>query len=116
MNQNSSATSQATNRRDFLRTTAATAATAAAASVFQPRFAVADEGAKGANGRIGVGFIGTGSRCQAHIDCVLAMKAQGRCEPVAVCDIYRPRVEFAAQRTGGKIYRDHKELLSRPAG
>ncbi len=42
------------------------------------------------------------------------MKAQGRCEPVAVCDIYGPRVQAAARKTGGKIYRDHRELLADP--
>jgi predicted dehydrogenase len=114
MNQNSSAASKASNRRTFLCTTAVTAAAAAAASVFQPKFSIAGEGAKGANERIGIGFIGTGSRCHAHIDCVLAMKAQGRCEPVAVCDIYTPHAKTAAERTGGKIYRDHKELLADP--
>ncbi|MCX7429287.1 MAG: Gfo/Idh/MocA family oxidoreductase [Planctomycetia bacterium] len=99
------------NRRDFLRITAAAAASA---SVFQPQFTIADEGVKGANERIGVGFIGTGGRCQTHIDIVNNLKAQGRCEPVAVCDVYAPRVQAAAQKTGGKIYRDHKELLADP--
>jgi predicted dehydrogenase len=111
MTKKPTAESSATNRRDFLKTTAVAAA---AATAFQPTFTIADEGSKGANDRIGVGFIGTGGRCQAHIDCVLALKAQGRCEPVAVCDIYAPRVQAAAQRTGGKIYRNHEELLADP--
>ena len=42
------------------------------------------------------------------------LKAKGRCEPVAVCDVYGPRVQAAAQATGGKIYRDYKELLADP--
>ena len=69
---------------------------------------------KGANERIGVGFIGTGGRCQAHIDIVLALKARAAATPVAVCDIYGPRVQAAAQRTGGKIYRNYKDLLADP--
>ena len=102
---------QGKSRREFLK---ATTATAAAASVLRPAPTIAGERAKGANERIGVGFIGTGGRCQAHIDIVLALKAAGRCEPVAVCDIYGPRVEAAAHRTGGKRYRHYKELLADP--
>jgi predicted dehydrogenase len=115
MIEKSSRASKGANRRDFLRATAVTAATAATAAAFRPRFTIADEGSKGANERIGVGFIGTGGRCDsAHIPCVLNLKAQGLCEPVAVCDVYAPRVQAAAQRTGGRIYRDHKELLADP--
>ncbi len=82
------------SRRGFLKATAATAAAAA----FHPQFTVADEGAKGANQRIGVGFIGVGNRCQEHIRIVNKLKAEGRCEPVAVCDVYLPHLEAAAQR------------------
>ncbi len=99
------------SRRDFLK---ATTASAAAATVLRPTFSIAAERSKGANERIGVGFIGTGGRCQSHIDIVLALKAEGRCEPVAVCDIYGPRVQAAAHRTGGKIYRHYQELLADP--
>jgi len=99
------------NRRSFLQT-AAVAATAA--GVFQPKFTIADEGSKGANDRIGVGFIGTGGRAQAHMSIVNALKDQGRCEPVAVCDIYGPRLEAAQKATGGKPYRNYKELLADP--
>ena len=99
------------SRRDFLK---ATTVSAAAASVLRPALGIAADGAKGANERIGVGFIGTGGRCQAHIDIVMALKAQGRCEPVAVCDVYAPRVEAAARRTGGKIYRNFQDLLADP--
>lgn len=103
--------SEATSRRGFLK---ATAATAAAASVLRPAFTIAAESSKGANERIGVGFIGAGGRAQAHMDIVNALKAQGRCEPVAVCDIYAPRLHAAAQKTGGKVYRHFKELLADP--
>ena len=33
---------------------------------------------------------------------------------MAVCDVYAPRVQAAAQKTGGKIYRNYKELLADP--
>jgi len=96
-------------RRTFLR-----AAAAAGAAAAIPRFSILAQEAKGANARIGVGFIGTGGRCGAHIGIVNELKKQGRTEPVAVCDIYGPRVEAAARATGGKVYRRHEELLQDP--
>ena len=57
--------------------------------------------AKGANERIGVGFIGTGGRAQAHMNIVNDLKQTGPAEPVAVCDVYRPRLEAASKKTGG---------------
>ena len=68
------------SRRDFLKSTAATAATAAAAGVFAPRFTIAAERSKGANDRIGVGFIGFGTRGKwAHVKFVMeSMKESAR--------------------------------------
>jgi predicted dehydrogenase len=96
-------------RRHFLQTAAAGAASLAAVP-----YVIAGDGVKGANERIGVGFIGAGGRAEAHIGHCLALKAQGRCQPVAVCDIYGPRVRAAARRTGGKIYHRHQDLLADP--
>ena len=101
-----------TTRRRFLQTTAGATATAAA---FAPRFDILADEAKGANERIGVGFIGTGGRAGAHINIVNDFKTQGIAQPVAVCDVYRPRLESAAQRTGGtKMYMEHEALLADP--
>ena len=61
-----------------------------------------------------MGFIGCGGRCQAHIDICKQLQQKGLVEPVAVCDVYAPRAEAAAQRTGGKIYRKHEDLLADP--
>jgi predicted dehydrogenase len=73
------------------------------------------ETAKGANQRLGVGFIGTGGRCNAHLKIVNDFKQQGIAEPVAVCDVYRPRLEAASQKTGGtKMYDEHEALLADP--
>jgi predicted dehydrogenase len=105
-----SASSRATSRRDFLKQGAA----AGAASLVAAPLVLAGEQVKGANERIGVGFIGTGGRAGAHIGICLKLKAEGRCETVAVCDVYAPRVQAAAQKTGGKIYRNYKELLADP--
>jgi predicted dehydrogenase len=78
-------------------------------------FAILSAEAKGANDRIGIGFIGTGGRAQAHLDIVSALKRQGKAEPVAVCDVYRPRLEAASKKTGGaKMYMEHQALLADP--
>ncbi len=43
----------------------------------------------GANGKINIGFIGVGGRCQQHIDVALKMKEEGKgVEPYAVCDVW----------------------------
>jgi len=103
-----SADSHGATRRAFLKGSAA----AGAASLLAAPLVMADDRIKGANERPGVGFIGTGGRAQAHIGICLALKAQGRCDTVAVCDVYAPRVKDAAQKTGGKIYGNYKELLA----
>jgi len=105
--------SKRSNRRRFLQTAGAAAGTAA---VFAPRFDVLAQEAQGANGRIGVGFIGVGGRAGAHMGIVQKLQKQGLAEPVAVCDVYRPRLEAAAKRLGGvKTYDAHEELLNDPA-
>ena len=104
-------TNHESTRRDFLRTAAgAGVASAMAAALPEVRGQ-----AGSANDQIGVGFIGVGGRAQAHIDIVNRLKEQGLARPVAVCDVYRPRLEAAAQRCGGvKMYRAHEELLADP--
>jgi predicted dehydrogenase len=103
--------SRDTNRREFLRHTAAAAGAASLLGVPQ---VMAGDRVKGANERLGIGFIGTGGRCGAHIGICLKLKEQGLCDTVAVCDVYAPRVQAAAQKTGGKIYRHYKDLLADP--
>jgi predicted dehydrogenase len=98
-------------RRDFLKSAGVLAAGAA---VMRPALTIAGQAAKGANDRPGVGLVGTGGRCGEHINIVNALSKQGRCRPVAVCDVYGPRVEAAAKQTGGKIYRDYRQLLADP--
>lgn len=98
-----------TTRRSFLQKTAAVAAGAVTLAPYVARAQV-----RGANDRPGVGFIGTGGRSQAHMGICLKLRDEGRCDTVAVCDVYLPRVKDAAQKTGGKIYRNYKELLADP--
>ncbi len=99
------------HRRQFLKLAAASGA----AAVFAPQSSVLAQGTSSPNERIGVGFIGTGGRSRAHQDIVLKFKEQGVAEPVAVCDIYRPRMEEASQHCGGvKMYDEHEALLADP--
>jgi len=103
-------TGQTRTRRQFLRATVA----ASAAAVAAPRIVVAQ--ARGANDRIGVGFIGCGGRQNAHLRSVHWLKNDGKeaVDIVAVCDVYRPRMARAAKAYKVKGYTDHRELLKDP--
>jgi predicted dehydrogenase len=97
------------SRRSFLKQGALAAG---AASAFTAPFIMAAD-AKGANDRMGVGFIGTGGRAQAHLGIINEFKQKGVAQPVAVCDVYRPRLEAASRTTGGaKMYMEHEALLA----
>ncbi len=97
-------------RREFVQTSVA-ASMFAAGAITAPT--VIAETAKGANERLGVGFIGTGGRCGAHLKIINDFKQQGIAEPVAVCDVYRPRLQAASKNTGGaKMYDEHEALLA----
>jgi predicted dehydrogenase len=70
------------NRRDFLKDSAAGAAavTLTAASYNK---------VLGANERIGIAFVGTGGRCQIHLDIINKFVKEGKgVAPVAVCDVW----------------------------
>ncbi|WP_439621871.1 Gfo/Idh/MocA family protein [Gemmata sp.] len=74
------------NRRSFI---AGSAAAGAALSLPAASYAKI----QGANGKVRVGFLGVGGRCQQHIDVVLKMKELGKpVEPVAVCDVWDGQV------------------------
>lgn len=103
-----------TNRRDFLRTGLAAGAASAAAIAAKPTILAAE--AKGANAQLGVGFIGTGGRAGAHMGIVKQLQKEGLARPVAVCDVYRPRLAAASKNCGGaRMYDTHEELLQDPA-
>ena len=70
------------DRRDFLKTTAATtAAVGLSAATYQRVY--------GANDRLGVAFVGVGGRCQMHVDVILAMQKENKgVVPFAVCDVW----------------------------
>jgi len=105
-------TKRKTDRRSFLKTSVGASAAAAGAI---PLTHIMAETAKGANDRIGIGFIGTGGRSGAHQGIVKNFQTQGLVQPVAVCDIYRPRLEAASARLGNAtMYDEHEQLLDDP--
>src|SRR5580698_7356877 len=70
------------NRRTFLKSTAAAGAALSLSAASVKRV-------YGANERIGVGFVGVGGRCQAHLDIINKMSKAGKgVAPVAVCDVW----------------------------
>jgi predicted dehydrogenase len=68
----------------------------------------------GANDRIHVGFIGVGNRGDQVLDAFLK---HSDCQITAVCDIYQPYVDFAANKAaaagspGAKGLKDYRRLL-----
>ena len=99
-------------RRQFLKHTAAGAAVSIA---FTAPFQIASGRVRGANDRIGMGFIGVGGRGAAHKPEVKAVRDKYNLpiDLVAVCDVYRPRLDAAMKVHGvPKGYMDHRELLA----
>jgi len=100
-------------RRQFISTTAASAAVLGAwsAAPFVARGRVI-----GANDTIGIGFIGVGNRGSSHMGTVQRLVQQGEnLKVVAVNDAYKYRLDVAAKPTGAKTYRKHADLLADPA-
>ncbi|HPO12279.1 MAG TPA: Gfo/Idh/MocA family oxidoreductase [Candidatus Hydrogenedentes bacterium] len=96
-------------RRAFLHHT--TTAAVAAAALGGARRAHA----KSPNDRIGVGVIGCGGRGGSHLGVLKHLQDQDKSvEIVAVCDVYRPRLNRAAEKYGAKGYMDYRELLANP--
>ena len=74
--------STAPDRRNFLKTGAVVSAAAALPASSYAKIL-------GSNGKLNLAFLGTGGRCQQHIDVALAMKKQGKpVETFAVCDVW----------------------------
>jgi len=68
----------------------------------------------GANDRIGVGFIGVGGRGSSHVATVQRMAQAENLKVVAVCDVFRDRLDEAAKQNSAKGYMKHTELLADP--
>ena len=67
----------------------------------------------GANERLRVGVIGAGGNATSHMRALMALEEQDNVEITAVCDLYAPRREEAAELTGGEPYSDYRKLLER---
>ncbi|MDB5308874.1 MAG: gfo/Idh/MocA family oxidoreductase [Gemmataceae bacterium] len=83
------------HRRSFL---AASAAAGAALTLPAKSYAKI----AGANGKLGIAFLGVGGRCQQHIDVILEMKEKGLgVNPVAVCDVWDGDQELGSKKGRG---------------
>lgn len=70
----------------------------------------------GANDRIVVAFIGTGSQGMAHVRSQKAHAAENNVAPAAVCDLYKKRLVVAQKAldlSDANAYTDHRKLLER---
>ncbi len=88
-------TKQRVNRRNFLKTTAAGASAMALTAASYAKVA-------GANGKLRIGFLGVGGRCQQHIDVILEMQKERKAVvPVAVCDVWDGDPELGNKKGRG---------------
>jgi predicted dehydrogenase len=102
--------SESLSRRTFIGVAARTTAAAAVAFPYVSRGRVI-----GANDRIGVGFIGAGGRGNSHIATVRRLIDGGEnLAVIAVCDVFRWRLDEAAKPTTARTYMKHAELLADP--
>ncbi len=101
------------NRRDFIKTGAAVSS-AAVWSQLQPKRVYS------ANEKIRVGIIGCGGRGSFHMGWIHRASQEVPVEIVAVCDVWKDKVESAANFVEQRfelqptIYRDHQALLEDP--
>ncbi len=87
-------------RRDFTKTVTIAGASAALSSLR----------VLGANERIRLGFIGLGNRGDQVLS---AFQKHEDAQVVALCDLYQPYLDFAANRLGGepRQFKDYRKLL-----
>ena len=96
----------APDRRDFLKTAAATVGAAALAS--GPRLLRAQN----LNKRVGIAVIGCGGISHHLVkSAFLPLREKGEVDIVGVCDVFDPRAEEMAKLTGAKPCRDYRKLL-----
>jgi predicted dehydrogenase len=108
-------------RRSFIQRAVATAATVAASGIIKtPVYgqtqAPSTGRAIGANDRIAVAYVGTGSQGKAHVRSQKEHASENNMVQAAVCDVYQKRLDEAkalAGVTDADAYRDHRKLLER---
>lgn len=98
-------TSPSLSRRTFV------AGATAAAAARQALTAKSAARIVGANERLHVGMIGAGGNANGHMRALKRLAEPDNVEIAAVCDIYDPRREAAAEFTGGKPFKDYRRLL-----
>jgi len=98
---------QAVTRRRFLECGGAAIVGAAAAPTIITSSALGAKGKPGANGRIGVGYIGCGRRAGG----LRRLPKEGQI--VAAADCYLPRAQRAAGQKG-KAFQDYRKMLELP--
>jgi predicted dehydrogenase len=110
----------AQDRRSFLKTTISAAAGVSAAGLIKtPVYGQSQSpsvNVKGANDRIAVAFIGTGSQGKAHIRSVKSKAKENNVVLAAVCDVYQKRLDEAKTMAGvadGDAVGDHRKLMER---
>lgn len=96
------------SRREFLAVGAATTASVLAG---RPSSAASARHVHGANGTIGLGYIGAGARGRALM---AGFSALPSVRHVAVCDAYGPRRRSAAQATGAAEVARWEDVLTHP--
>jgi hypothetical protein len=102
----------AIDRRKFLKQSARVAAGVGVLSAgSRPALRAQAEGPIGANERINIATIGCGGMGNGHLRALLRLREQGLVNIAAVCDVYEPRAQAAAEKTGGKAYGDYRNLL-----
>src|SRR5438309_1887722 len=94
------------SRRDFIKTTAATAGSMAVAGLTTAKVL-------GANDRINMGVIGVGGMGTGHVGSLVKRGDKDNVKVLAVCDVYKRRVTRAQNICKGDGYLDYRKLLDR---
>jgi predicted dehydrogenase len=66
----------------------------------------------GANDRIRIGVIGCGGQSNSHMRTLVKMRESDNIDIGGVCDVFSKRASQAAELTGGKVFRDYREMLT----
>ena len=67
---------------------------------------------EGSNDRIRIGVIGCGIQANAHMRTLVKMRESDNIEIGGVCDVFTKRAEQASQLTGGRVFKDYREMLA----
>ncbi len=94
------------SRRGFLKASALSATTAAFGTAVP-------SSVLGANDRINIAFIGTGGRGSGLMRDVVRRSEEENVKVVAVCDVFRKRLDQAKAASGGDDYMDYRKIIDR---